>query len=82
MKQFLAAIVALCLLLAGTQGRAEEVTLNFSDAPPFHDLGNITAMGIAVALLYSISFLPALVTVLPIRSRGASPIRKRPAPPR
>ena len=32
MKQFLAAIVALCLLLAGTQGRAEEVTLNFSDA--------------------------------------------------
>ena len=43
------------------------LTLNFSDAPPFHDLGNITAMGIAVAWLYSVTFLPALVTLLPLK---------------
>ncbi len=47
------------------------LTLNFSDAPPFHDLGNITAMGIAAAFLYSVTFLPALVSLLPVRVRPA-----------
>lgn len=41
------------------------LSLNFSDAPPFHDLGNIAAMGVAVAFIFSITFLPALVTILP-----------------
>ena len=45
------------------------LTLNFSDTPPFHDLGNITALGIAIALIFSLTLLPALVTVLPIRIR-------------
>lgn len=45
------------------------LTLNFSDAPPFHDLGNITAIGIASALVYSVLFLPALLTVIPLRVR-------------
>jgi len=43
--------------------------LNFSDAPPFRDLGNITAMGIAVAWLYSVTLLPALIRILPLRVR-------------
>ena len=43
------------------------LTMNFSDAPPFHDLGNIVAIGICAAFLYSILFLPALLSVLPIR---------------
>ncbi|MEC7702664.1 MAG: MMPL family transporter [Pseudomonadota bacterium] len=42
------------------------MTLNFSDAPPFHDLGNITAMGITAAWLYSLSFLPAVISLLPL----------------
>ena len=41
------------------------LSLNFSDAPPFHDLGNIAAMGVAAAFIYSITFLPALVSILP-----------------
>jgi len=41
------------------------LSLNFSDAPPFHDLGNISAMGVAAAFILSITFLPALVTILP-----------------
>jgi hypothetical protein len=45
------------------------LTLNFSDAPPFHDLGNITALGIGAAFLLSLTFLPAIVTLLPIRAR-------------
>ena len=45
------------------------LSLNFSDAPPFHDLGNIAAIGVAAAFIYSITFLPALITILPAKSR-------------
>ncbi len=41
------------------------LSLNFSDAPPFRDLGNIASMGVAVAFFFSITFLPALVSILP-----------------
>ena len=41
------------------------LTMNFSNAPPFHNLGNIVAIGITAAFFYSIFFLPALVSVLP-----------------
>jgi len=44
------------------------LTMNFSDAPPFRDLGNIVAMGVMAALLYSVLFLPAILMVLPIKS--------------
>ncbi len=42
------------------------LTMNFSDSPPFHNLGNIVAIGISAAFFYSIIFLPALVSVLPV----------------
>jgi predicted RND superfamily exporter protein len=41
------------------------LALNFSDSPPYWHLGNITAVGIAAAWLYSITLLPALLSVLP-----------------
>ncbi len=41
------------------------LALNFSDAPPFNALGNIAAVGIAAAWFYSLTFLPALLTILP-----------------
>jgi len=44
------------------------LSLNFSDAPPFHDLGNIAAIGVGAAFIYSITFLPALITILPAKS--------------
>lgn len=40
-------------------------SLNFSDAPPFRDLGNITAFGVIAAWVYSVLFLPALMSLLP-----------------
>ncbi len=43
------------------------MTMNFSDAPPFRDLGNIVAMGVMAALIYSVFFMPAFLAVLPIR---------------
>jgi predicted RND superfamily exporter protein len=43
------------------------LALNFSDSPPYWHLGNITAVGIAAAWLYSITLLPALLSLLPYR---------------
>ncbi len=45
------------------------LSMNFSDSPPFHNLGNIVAIGIVAAFFYSIIFLPALVSVLPFGLR-------------
>ena len=47
------------------------LSLNFSDAPPFRDLGNIAAMGVTLAFLFSITFLPAIAAILPIRAPAA-----------
>ena len=43
------------------------LTMNFSDVPPFHHLGNITAAGVTAAFLFSIFTLPALMAILPVR---------------
>ncbi len=43
------------------------LSLNFSDAPPFRDLGNIVALGVVIALVLSLSLLPALMMLLPVR---------------
>ena len=45
------------------------LSLNFSDAPPFHDLGNIAAMGVVVAFILSITFLPAAIAILPVSGK-------------
>ncbi|MDU9047713.1 MAG: MMPL family transporter [Candidatus Electrothrix sp. Rat3] len=49
------------------------LTMNFSDAPPFRDLGNVVAMGIIAAFLYSILLLPALAAILPLKVAQSSP---------
>ncbi len=43
------------------------LTMNFSDAPPLRDLGNIAALGVVFACLLTISFLPAIMTILPVQ---------------
>ena len=48
------------------------LSLNFSDSPPFRDLGNIVAMGVMFAYIYSVLFLPAMISVLPLRVKAAS----------
>ncbi len=46
------------------------LSLNFSESPPFRDLGNIVGLGVTAAFFCSILLLPALVAVLPC---GAGP---------
>lgn len=45
------------------------LSLNFSDAPPFWHLGNITAAGVTVAWLFSLTMLPAICTFMPLVGR-------------
>ncbi len=42
------------------------LSLNFSDAPPFNDLGNITAIGVVYAFILAVTFLPAMMSILPV----------------
>jgi predicted RND superfamily exporter protein len=48
------------------------LSMNFSDAPPFRDLGNITAMGVGIAFILSVTFLPALMFILPVRIKQST----------
>ncbi|WP_341325594.1 MMPL family transporter [Methylotuvimicrobium sp. KM2] len=43
------------------------LSMNFSDAPPFRDLGNIVACGVLVAFLLTMTILPAIMMILPVR---------------
>ena len=45
------------------------LSLNFSDAPPFHHLGNMSAFGIMMAWILSVTFLPWFVTLVDIKPR-------------
>jgi hypothetical protein len=45
------------------------LTMNFSDAPPFRDLGNMVALGVMAAFVYSVVGLPALLAVIPVRAK-------------
>jgi hypothetical protein len=49
------------------------LSMNFGEVPPFRALGNIVAMGVTVAFILSISFLPALIAILPVRSKPEKP---------
>lgn len=44
------------------------LTLNFSAVPILADLGNLTALGVIFACIFSLTILPALVMVLPIKA--------------
>ena len=47
------------------------LALNFSISPPFRELGNIVAVGVLGALFLTLTFLPALIAILPMKRRTA-----------
>jgi hypothetical protein len=59
------------LLLTAVNTIIGFLTLNFSDVPPYRDMGNMVAIGVAVAFFFTIVFLPALLAVLPMRAKSA-----------
>ncbi len=53
------------------------LSMNFSDAPPFRHLGNITAVGVLAAFVHSVLFLPAVMALLPVRVKART-VSKQP----
>ncbi|VAW57636.1 Predicted exporter of the RND superfamily [hydrothermal vent metagenome] len=45
------------------------LSLNSSDAPPFGDLGNMSTFGVLGAFVLTVSFLPAIMFILPIHAK-------------
>lgn len=48
------------------------LTMNFSEVPPFGHLGNFVAMGVVASFILSVTFLPALISLLPVRVKVVS----------
>ncbi len=51
------------------------LSMNFSEVPPYRDLGNFVAFGIAASFILSVTFLPAVLSLLPIRARKERRLR-------
>lgn len=47
------------------------LSLHFSDSPPFRHLGSFVAFGVGAAFVLSVTFLPALLSLLPVRIRAS-----------
>jgi predicted RND superfamily exporter protein len=43
------------------------LTMNFSNVPILRDLGNLTAIGVMIAFLFSVTLLPAMLRLVPIK---------------
>ena len=53
------------VMLTGATTAVGFLSMNFSEVPPFRDLGNMTAIGILAACVLSLTVLPALLLLLP-----------------
>ncbi|MCE2389905.1 MAG: MMPL family transporter [Proteobacteria bacterium] len=53
------------------------LTMNFSEVPPYRHLGTLVAFGVGASFVLSVTFLPALLSLLPVRApatgRAADP---------
>ena len=49
------------------------LSLNFSEVPPFQQLGNIVAIGVLISFFLAVTILPALIAILPI----SAPIQRK-----
>ena len=45
------------------------LSLNASDSPPFHVLGNLVAFGVFCAFCFCMALLPAVLSLLPLKAR-------------
>ena len=58
------------VLLASLTTTLGFLSMNFSEVPPFRQLGSFVAIGVVAAFMLSVTFLPALLSLLPIRVRA------------
>ncbi len=43
------------------------LSMNFSEVPPFMHLGNMVAIGVVASFIFSVTFLPVFMSLLPVR---------------
>ena len=48
------------------------LTMHFSDVPPFHHLANMVAMGVLISFMLSMTFLPWLLMLFPVKVKVSS----------
>ncbi len=60
------------VFLASTTTVLGFLSLNFSEVPPYRHLGNFVAFGIAASFLLTVTFLPALLSLLPMRETAGA----------
>ena len=53
------------------------LSMNTAEVPPFRDLGNITAVGMTMAFILSVTLLPAVMSMLPVRAKVKDPESSR-----
>ncbi len=51
------------------------LSLNFSEMPPFRVMGNIVAFGSMIAFAYSVTLLPALMSMVPMKAAARTPAK-------
>ena len=57
------------------------LSMNFSEVPPYRHLGTFVAFGIGASFLLSVTFLPALLALLPLRAQRGRRVRGPPMRP-
>ena len=58
------------VFLAGLTTALGFLSMNFSEVPPFRQLGTFVAFGVVAAFVFSVTALPALLSLLPIQVRA------------
>jgi predicted RND superfamily exporter protein len=53
------------------------LSMNATGSPPLRDLGNISAIGVAAAFVFSVTLLPAVLALLPMAERVRPPREQR-----
>ncbi len=67
-------INALPILITSVTTAIGFLMMNMSDSPVLRDFGNLSALGVMLACLFSVTLLPALLKLLPIRIK---PVEKQ-----
>ena len=52
------------------------LSMNFSEVPPYRHLGDFVAFGIAASFILSVTFMPALLSLLPVRAAEKRRLRE------
>ena len=68
-------INALPVFLASFTTMIGFLSLNSSDSPPVQIMGNLSAFGMLSIYVYSMTLLPAMLSILPLRPRPSRPDR-------